>query len=245
MNHNRIKNLVRLERDQYLHSTRMLFPFILYAGYLVIAYNVAPQNILDSFSVCSLMVFICMLAIGVMYDEISSDMIEQAVLVKMEQGYILYLAKVLFLSIVSCLLATLSIIYPVVIHLINGSSFFTRNFVISDILSGFFLFFLTGTSGALLGLFVNKRVIHKRSIGILIAFFLAFAIIVKGSINEEFAFTQLITWVFPPVYNLSISYSLGDYFSLNETIFNYIWLLVYCILEGGGYIWLMTKLRME
>ena len=52
-----LKELFRFERDKYFHSSRMILPLILLFFYLGFAYSMAPQYVLDSFSICSLVVF--------------------------------------------------------------------------------------------------------------------------------------------------------------------------------------------
>ena len=77
--------IFRYEREKYKHSSRMILPAILLFFYLGFAYSMAPQYVLDSFSICSLVVFLLMLAMGVMYEDIIFPMIDQTVFIKTEE----------------------------------------------------------------------------------------------------------------------------------------------------------------
>ena len=60
-----LKELFRFERDKYFHSSRMILPLILLFFYLGFAYSSAPQYVLDSSGIWSLVVFLLMRSLGV------------------------------------------------------------------------------------------------------------------------------------------------------------------------------------
>ena len=101
--------IFRYEREKYKHSSRMILPAILLFFYLGFAYSMAPQYVLDSFSICSLVVFLLMLAMGVMYEDIIFPMIDQTVFIKTEEKGLLFGGRCLlvaYISLASLLLST-------------------------------------------------------------------------------------------------------------------------------------------
>lgn len=70
-------------------------------------------------------------------------------------------------------------------------------------------------------------------------------IILKGPIGEEFPPTRLLTWILPPVYDLSVNYCKEDYFSLSANGIYFLWLAGYTGIEIFFYIWMMKRKKFE
>ena len=240
-----IRELIRFERDKYIHSSRMILPLVLLFFYLGFAYSMAPQYVLDSFSICSLVVFLLMLAVGVMYDDINYPMIDQTIYIKTEKKEWIFGARCMLVTYISLGASAACVLYPVLVDLAGGGNLFMRPLRPEDLLSSFFLFWMIGICGGVTGLFANSRVFRKREAALLFSALLGLVTILKGPIGEEFPPARLLTWLLPPVYDLSVNYCREDYFSLSVSGIYYLWLAGYTGAEIFIYIGLMKKRRFD
>ena len=94
-----LKAVFLFEKDKLMRSAKMLVPFLLLIAYIGIAYAIAPLNILSSFSICAMVLFVLMLSIGIMYDDTSCRMIEQTIYVKLRRKEYLYLGRAALLCL--------------------------------------------------------------------------------------------------------------------------------------------------
>lgn len=237
--------LFRYEKDKLLHSGRFVMPLLLLVGYIGIAYAIAPLSILDSFSICSLVVFMLMLSMGVMLGALREPAIEQTMLVKLPRPYYLYLGKVLLTAVVSLVFALVSALGPLLLHVLGGFNLFTRPVVFSDIAAGIVLFWLTGLCGGMLGLFANPRMLPGRKSAVLFSTLIGLLIIVKGALLKAAAALQYVLWLLPPIYDASVAYSAENYFSFTHAWPFLLWLAAYTVAEITMYVLIMRKRRFE
>lgn len=237
--------LFRYEKDKLLHSGKLVLPLLLLIGYIGIAYAIAPLSILDSFSICALVVFALMLAMGVMMGALSEPAIEQTMLIKLPRPYILYVGKVLLAAVVSLVFALIAALGPLLLHVLGGFNLFTRPVAFSDIASGIALFWLTGLCGGILGLLANPRILPGRKSAVLPSALIGLVIIVKGALIKAVAVLQYILWLLPPVYDASVAYSAQEYFSLAHVWPTLLWLAAYTAAEIVAYVLVMRIRRFE
>jgi hypothetical protein len=239
-----LRAVFRFERDKIIRGSKLVVPLLLFVGYIGIAYSVGPLGILSSFGICCLVVFILALSIGVMYDDLSIPAIDETVYLRMRRKSYFYLGKVLVLAMISLVFSLLSVFVPLLLHVWMGSSLFNRDVLFSDIYSGLILIWLVAMSGGMAGLFANYRLMSRKAA---IAFGAVFGIltIVKGGMNHSIPLAVYITWILPPIYDISTAYSAGKYFSLSNTWTYFAWLTAYVAVEIVLYVRVMLKKGFE
>ena len=240
-----LMEIFRYEKEKYKRSSRMILPAVLLFFYLGFAYSMAPQYVLDSFSICSLVVFLLMLSAGVMYEDICFPMIDQTIFIKTEKKELLFAGRCLLIAYISLGAAAVSVLYPLLCDLANKKGLFMRPLTAADIISAFFLFWITGVSGGITGLFANRRIFRKRETALILSVLLGLLIILKGAVGEKFAAVRLITWILPPVYDLSVNYSAEEYFHFSGLWIYFLWMAAYTVLEAWLYIRIMAWKKFE
>ena len=240
-----LKAIYRYEMDKLLHSGRFVLPALLLLAYIGIAYAVAPLSILASFSICALVVFALMLAMGVMLGGLSEPVIEQTMFVKLRRKSYLYLGKALVIAVVALGFALVAALVPLLLHVLNGSRLFNRAVVFSDIVSGIALFWLMGLCGGALGLLANPRLLPGRKTAVLVSVLIGLLSIVKGALIRALAALRFALWLLPPVYDASVAYSAQDYFSLGHAWPSFLWLATYTAAEIAAFALIMRAKRFE
>jgi len=240
-----LSSIFRYERDKLLHSGRFVLPALLLLGYIAAGYAIAPLNILSSFSICALIVFALMLSMGVMLGSLSEPMIEQTMFVKLRRPEYLCLGKALLVAVIALLFALTAALLPLLLHWLNHSQLFSRPVVVSDIVSGVALFWLSGLSGGTLGLLFNPRLLPGRKTAVLLSVLAGLITVAKGAMTDAMPALQYPLILLPPIYDASAAYSAELYFSLCHAWPAFLWLAVYTAAEIAVYVFAMRKKRFE
>ncbi|MCM1161788.1 MAG: hypothetical protein NC412_11240 [Roseburia sp.] len=235
----------KYETEKLLKSRKWMVPAILLIMYLGMSYSVGPLDILSSFGICSLVVFLGMLAVFFMCNDIHAQTMDQTVFIRISNKKSFYTGKVLLVGKVSMIGAAVSILVPVIQYVVNGKDFFTSSFTAGKGVSGFILFFLCGFCGGMTALLLNDRLVPKKEASIALCILAALLAIVKGGLHEKFPVTKLVSWVLPPLYDLSYAYSHGSDFLFRDTGIYFLWMLFYLVLQILFYVWVMDKKRFE
>ena len=229
--------LIKYHLYSYTHSGKYLVPLLLYASWLLIAYNVAPVELLEMLGFTSLLNFFCMLITGVSFINHESTMIEMSFLARLKKKQHLYQSKLFVLSIYSLGFTILGMIFPIFANIINGFSLLARPVLFFDVAGAFLVLFLAsligGFGGALLSILVGKGnivgLITGESISIFIYILWVLIAIFRGSIILEINWLRWVLWVFPPIHELARSLIEMDGFQLSN-----IWVyLLYGLLYTG------------
>ena len=235
----------KYETEKLLKSRKWLVPAIIFIMYLGMYYSVGPLDILSSFGICSLVVFVGVVAMFFMYNGIHYQAMDQTVFIRISGKKSFYIGKVLLVGKVSIIGAAISILVPVMQYVINGKDFFTTSLTMEKVISGFVLYVLSGVCGGMTALLLNDRFISKKEASIVLCILLVLLTIIKGGLYEKFPVTRLVTWVLPPLYDLSFAYSHGNDFLFRNTGIYFLWMGFYLVLQILFYVWLMDRKRWE
>lgn len=220
-------------------------PAILFIMYLGMSYSVGPLDILSSFGICSLIVFVGMTALFFMYNGIHYQAMDQTVFIRISGKKSFYTAKVLLVGKVSMIVAAISVLAPVIQYIINGKDFFTAPLTTEKVISGFVLCFLSGFCGGMTAILLNDRFIPKKEASIALCILVVLLTIVKGGLHEKFSFAKWVSWVLPPLYDLSFAYSHGNNCLIRDTGIYFLWMWFYLVLQVLFYVTFMDKKRWE
>ena len=231
-----IRGLVTFEKDKLIHSSKMVVPFLVFFLYLKFENSSGPQSVLAQFSISSLVIFMIMISIGMIYNDINTPMIDEAVMIKLEKRTYFYLAKVSMIIYLALILSVMGIIVPILY-----SSQFQPGIQPLDIISGLILLTLAGVNGGMTGLLCNRHLIAKRESGLLAVILIGLLTVVEVPLNKEFAFAKFFTWVLAPISKISVAYCKDLSFNLGNVGVLYIWLILHSLLLICLYLYLMTK----
>ncbi len=237
--------ICKYETEKLLKSRKWLVPAVLFILYLGMSYSVGPLDILSSFGICSLAVFVGMTAIFFMYEGIHYQAMDQTVFIRISGKKSFYAGKVLLVGKAGMIVGAVSVLAPVIQYMINGKDFFTTPLTMEIAISGFVLCFLSGFCGGMTAILLNDRFIPKKEASIVLCILIVLLTIVKGGLHEKFPFVKWISWVLPPLYDLSSAYTRGSSFLLKDTGIYFLWMLFYLALQFLFYVCIMDKKRWE
>ncbi|MBC3796187.1 hypothetical protein [Acetobacterium tundrae] len=213
-----MKNLLRYHIKVYFKSNKLLLPFLIYLIYLCTAYSIMPYSIVSSFSESAWVLFFVMTYVGFSYTEMENPVTEQLVLLKVNNDNLYYMSRITVLLIVGVIMSVMGMLYPVIFNVINHSQLFTRSLMLSDIIFGLFLHCTMGFLGIMTGSLFHPRIIKNRKIAILMVFLVAVLAVAKGSLIKELPLVRLVSWVFPPVYDILVTFTNRDFFGLQMMV---------------------------
>ena len=237
--------ICKYETEKLLKSRKWMVPAILFIMYLGMSYSLGPLDLLSCFGICSLVVFIGILAVFFMCNDLPYQAMDQTIFIRIPSKKSFYMGKVLLVGKVSMIGAAISILVPIIQYVVNGKDFFTTAFTVGKGISGFILFFLSGFCGGMTALLLNDRFVPKKEASIALCIFAALLTIIKGGLHEKFPVTKLVSWVLPPLYDLSYAYSHGNDNLFRDTGIYFLWMLIYLVLQILFYVWMMDRKRWE
>jgi hypothetical protein len=234
---------------KYLHTSKVVGPLLVLLAYLSMAFSMAPLGVLDSFSICSLVLFLIMIWVGIAYNDIDYDMAEQTIYIKLQKKYYIYLSKTILMVIISICFSFISMIFALIMNAKDHFKLFIRIVRIEDVSFSLFILILGAISGGIIGLILNKNIIKKRKMAVIIGGITGLIAITKNGINEKIPFMKIITWIFPPICDLCETFSKLEIITVQITVqkllIPMIWLIIYIIIEVLVYIFLMLKIKYE
>lgn len=240
-----MKAMFSFEKDLLLHSGRLVVPMLLLVAYIGIAYAIAPLNILSSFSIGALVVFVLSLSVGVMSAGLSCPMIEQSIYVKLLNKLPYFFSRALLMAAIAAAFGLVSVAGPLLINFGTGGTLFKRPVTTTDALSGLVMFWLASYSGCMAGLFTSPRLIRGRRTSILLSAAFGVLTMVKGALVSKAAFLAYILWILPPVHDLTVHYSAESVLSFDVMWPYFLWMLLYAAAQTVLYVSLMSRRRFE
>lgn len=235
----------KYEMEKLFKSRKWLLPLILFMMYLGMSYSVGPLEILSSLGICSFIVFILVLAVMFMCDDIHYQTMDQTIFIRLSNKNCFYLGKVLLTGFVSIVAAGIGILVPVFVYVINGESFFTTPFTLEYGIFGLLLFVLSGFCGGMTALLLNSRLISKKEASVILCILITLLTIVKGGLHDKYPITRAFSWILPPVYDLSVAFSRAENSLWKETGIYFFWIVAYVFIQIVFYIWIMKRKRFE
>lgn len=238
-------HLIRYEIKKYLHTSKIVGPLFILFAYLSMAFSMSPLGVLDSFSICGLVLFSIMIWVGISYNDIDYDMVEQTIYVKLKKKYYMYLSKVVLIIIISVCFSSISMIFALIWNAADQFQLFNRAVSMEDVFYSLIIMLMGATSGGIIGLSLNKFIISKRKIAVIIGVMAGLITITKNGINEEIPFMKLFTWILPPVCDLFEKFSKQEVISVSMFAIPLIWLTLYILFEVFVYVLLMMKVKYD
>lgn len=240
-----LSKLVKYEVSKYFHTNKIVVPLVLLFGFLGMSYSIQPLEILSSFSICALVLFLMMVWIGISYSEIGYEMMDQTVFIKLQKKNNLFIGKIMMVALLSFLISTISMAMPLFLNVRNGFGLFNRRVVVWDVIGGLMLFLFVCMAGGMIGLLLNQYIVKDRKIAVLLGGMIGLITIVKGGIEAEWPLMKMLTWIFPPVYDCSEAFAANTYLQFQTILLPFCWLALYIVILMVLYVFLSNKKRFE
>ena len=203
---------VKYQYRQFLLSTKYILPTILYACLIGFMFSIKPVFVVSIFSLMSLFLFLFMVIISALCQDLEPEVSEQILILRMQSARKYYYSRILFLATLCGLTALVSLAYPLLLHYLQGRSMFTRDIVGMDIVGGFLLMFLGSFVGCMVGSFFSPRAVRDPNKRILLTVIAASLSVVRIALVAELPFTRFFLWIVPPISDLIAWFTKEEYF---------------------------------
>lgn len=220
-------SLVKYQLHIYLKGSRFVMPLVAAFLFLSAMYSVKPLNIVSSFLISGVFLFLLMVWIGLSLANAENPVLEQLILLRVQNEGIYYLSKYIYILIIGLFADLFCILFPVIMNILNGGDMFLRSLTINDCVNGFLLQGGCIFVGAGLGSLLHPRVMKDRRMAIVLTVFFAILTLVKTALAEEIVFMKWIVWSFPPIMNAAEQYGNAEQFRLNQSITLFIYMVLY------------------
>lgn len=213
-----IIEFVRYQYKQYALSAKYVAPLIGLFIVFQIMYSLPPAEIVSSFAIMGLLLFVIMVWVGMTCQEIEPEVSEQIIILRMQSERKYYIGQVLFSGVLSGVVTLLSLCVPVAAHYLQRRMLFARGILVSDIIGGILLMFACSFVGSMVGGIFSSRIIRKRTVGIVLTVFCALVSVTRIGIVAEVPVTKYILWIVPPVSDVAGWFTREEYFEMGKVI---------------------------
>jgi hypothetical protein len=161
-------------------------------------------------------VFYLMVWVSFKFADAEDNVLAQIVSLKVKSDSLYNWSRLIFVLMIGVLMSIIATIFPVIKNVVNGFELYTRDITILDILISFLLHILISFMGIMTGLFFHPRIIMNRKASIVGIFFVSIMAYVRGPLVEDFPIWSIITWIFPPLYNVMKLFTVDDYYGVKS-----------------------------
>lgn len=211
-----IKETIRFQLSLYLKSNKIMVPFIVLVAAVYFIYNQKPQEVVSSFNTTAVICFYIMFWIGLVYNDVTDQTLEQIMILRLKSARKYYLCNEIVLTIIACIISIVAVGYAVFAHVTNGFTLFTGGLHVDQVICSILLHMAASITGGLCGAIFHIRIFKERKTLIFCAFVVAIMAIAKELVAKEIGIFKYISWLFPPVSEFARIYkNVNHYTSLN------------------------------
>lgn len=218
-------------------------PFAILIVYLYGMFTIKPVGVVDSYAMSIVAGFFAMIWLGMTYNTLEDMVSEQILILRIKSDTKYYISDVIFLTVISLIISILLAVFPVYQDLVNGKDLFLRPLEAMDVISGFVLIFASSFAGGAAGSLLHQRIVKNRRIAVVVTALIALVAVTKGAIGEEFVLFNLVSWLFPPIYDVVKLFTRVEFFEGLNVIRAAVMLLVYGVCVYALKVWLLKKRR--
>lgn len=222
-----ICEMIRYQYRQYMMSAKWVMPSIVLSGILGMMYSMAPVEIVDSFSITGIFLFVIMVWIGKTIQGVEPEVSEQVMILRLKSERKYYLGHIIFMMCMCVVVTGISIVVPVFIHIRSGSALLSRQFIWSDFVGGGLLMLACSFTGGMAGELFHIRVIKDKNMGVGLTFFVALLAVCRNGVIAKFAALKYILWIIPPISDVVSWFTNESYFNMGEVMIGFVLLLIY------------------
>lgn len=233
-----INELVRYQYQQYVLSAKYVVPLIGLFAVFHFMYSLPPAEIVSSYAIMGLVLFVIMVWVGMTCQEIEPEVSEQIIILRMQSERKYYIGQLLFSGVLSGVVTLLSLCFPVVVHYLYGKVLFARDILVSDITGGILFMFACSFVGSMVGGIFSPRIIRKRAGGIVLTIFCALVSVTRIGIVAEVPISKYILWIVPPVSDVVGWFTREEYFEMGKVIG------AFFLLMGYGIVFAVIKVEL-
>ena len=224
--------LIKYHTRSFLRSNKYIMPLLAYIIVLAIVCSSPISEVKVVYLVAAVGVYLVTAWSAFIYAECEDPITEQIALLKSKSSKQYYISKALFVCIWGMAYSVIGVIIPVLWNLfcmIVGSSAYD-DMNIGNIIASLFINICLVVLGGMIGYLLHPRVFYNRKVGAIATFSFAVLGIIKGPLFDEIKvpFLKLLSWLFPPVYELIIGMNVSsNAISFSRIIFPCLYAVIY------------------
>lgn len=224
-----IVNTLRYQTRVYLRSNKPIMPFAVLILLVGLLYAVMPVLPADSYAASATVLSFVSAWLGLSYAEVEDPVSEQLIVLKLGSIVKYQAAYTLFLVLVGLAAGALAVVLPLIQYAIHGEALYEVQVNVSTVLYALVLHTCVAFMGTSTGAFFHPRLFPNRQITLLLICFALLLGFVKIGLHRMFPFTAALTWIFPPISEISETFSGMGLFSLGPVAA----VAGRCLLYGG------------
>lgn len=213
-----IYSTLRYQQSVYVRTNKPIMPFTALIILVGLVYAVAPVLPADSYAASATLLCFISAWIGLTYADVEDPVSEQLLVLKLGSLFSYQLACTLFLALVGLTASVLAVAMPLLFNVAYGFILYKEPVTAATVAYGLLLHFCAAFMGTSTGAFFHPRVYANRQIVLLLVFFMLIIGFVKIGLHRVLPFTVALTWLFPPISEISQTLSGEAYFRFGPVL---------------------------
>lgn len=239
-----MRNVLRYQTRSYLVGSRYIMPCAVLLVLEALLYAIAKVRIADSYTASSAILFFVMIWMGLAYTDAEDPVGEQLLVLGIGSHVRHQVYVSVFLALVGTCLAAFATAYPLVANLaFQQGGLFHTPVTASGVLWGFLLHVAVAFMGSAVGMLLHPRIMKDRKMAVLFTLFIGLVGFIKAGIHRVIPASRAVTWLFPPMSDLSERFAGQDVFDPGSLLL----MLGLCLLYGAAMtairVWLLNRRR--
>lgn len=198
---------LRYQLATYVRSSKPVMPFATQLLLVGLLYAVMPVLPADSYAASATILCFTTAWIGLTYADVDDPVSAQLLTLKLGGTGPYQLAYSLFLLLIAIFAGVLATVQPLLVNLVNSFALYKEPLTAGTVFYGLLLHIAAGFMGTAIGALFHPRFFPDRKIALLLICFLLVAGFVKPGIVSMLPFTRVVTWLLPPIANISAALS--------------------------------------
>lgn len=240
-----IFNIMNYRLHRYFKSSKPVFPLMLIFCFIGSMYTFKPMDVLSGYIISGVFVFGLMIFVVFNMGGGEEKAEEQIVFLRVDNPIEYYISRELSFIIICALYSLITSLTPVLVNILNGFAFFTRNLTAEDVVMGFILLFGSGISGIIIGDGFNIRIMKNRKLSLLLTTMVALLAFSNDGIQQKVSYLRGLNFLLPSIMAPAKAFSSDDVIHIGKMLMIFFEFVTYYIIFGGLKIMVMNKNRFE
>ena len=238
----KIWSVAKYKLQYYGKGYTFVMPLIIICIFMRFMYSVKPMDVVSGYIITVNFLFLFMTWIGMTETNRENRALEQIVELRVNKAWAYFAGKMLFLLMLSLIIAALCTVWPFVQNIIEKGTFFKREYLPEDMVNGFLLNLGSAYSGVMLGSFLHPDVCKDRKTAIALTVLFALLADLQGILLLTKPVLKYILWFLPNVALVGLHYGNEEYFNLDVSLSYFCILMIYAVVYRIiGSLWQYKK----
>jgi len=183
----------------FVHLSKYVIPLVFLLFFQIMIYAIArggPSDFVNDIILAEIFAFVIAILVGFAANGWTDHITEQLLILRAKSDVLYYGIHVLFLFVISALISLISVLIPVIFHLLDSDFF--EQLTIASLIRSFLLLLGSSFAGISLGALFHPRILFDND-GALYVGLISIVAVTRNAIVNRYEIFRYVLWLLPNV----------------------------------------------